>query len=507
MTFSKLITVSALLLFCFLRLSNAADEPGYCSDMTPLACDRTGKINDGTGWVNYDGRPSAPASYKDLILHQNKIQKELDSFVAKLFDAKATRNQKQLLDQAASAFGYNICKRDQNSEVMNDSKCQKSIAMGLMGLVERNYSNDLSTKDHSADNLDDWEYVQADPQFHDELKNIQKILLGENNEITAAAKKLKTEVVPNAKGILKDMLTEFPIDAETKEKMIRKVSKIEINDDATSESCSGLMTKYVVNANYDISTSHLNVCEGILAKATSEFTMAFVVGHEICHSIDPCEIAIGPSSSSYKYKSQSALAASSPNVANAMAAMHMAMDEEYPLKGLVSCLRSPNSVEAQTYIDVSQLHARDAMLTPTFCPHGSTETGVVQGDQILEAVPDWCGAEIMLRYIKAKYNKEKKNELTPEQIKNGIANTFRIMCDNWTSHPHFDTHPATKDRLNKIVMANPRIRELIGCEPHPDSVQYCQPFAAATSYNGTKQIYSNPARTKKKWNQNGEESK
>jgi hypothetical protein len=94
-------------------------------------------------------------------------------------------------------------------------------------------------------------------------------------------------------------------------------------------------------------------------------------------------------------------------------------------------------------------------------------------DQIGESFSDWAAAEVLPRYLKAKHP-----DLTRDQFRYGYSNVFRGMCSNVTPPPAggfgMDPHPETKDRVNRIILASPLVREQMGCSNDPvPAPRYC----------------------------------
>ena len=100
---------------------------------------------------------------------------------------------------------------------------------------------------------------------------------------------------------------------------------------------------------------------------------------------------------------------------------------------------------------------------PTFC----------EEDQIGESFCDWMAAEVLPVYM------AENHKLTTDQYRNGYANVFRLVGDIQPDKPSNiknrvkDVHPAKADRINKILLTNPKVRGQMGCPPqHPDYI-YC----------------------------------
>src|SRR5262249_12462577 len=92
----------------------------------------------------------------------------------------------------------------------------------------------------------------------------------------------------------------------------------------------GVPSSLVSNAFYNPYAPGIYVCGGFGVGNLSEFRLAQAIGHELAHSIDPCNLASGPRDFSFHYKGKTLKEA----------------QEEYPVHGLLKCLRGLRSVGA-----------------------------------------------------------------------------------------------------------------------------------------------------------------
>ncbi len=85
--------------------------------------------------------------------------------------------------------------------------------------------------------------------------------------------------------------------------------------------------------------------------------------------------------------------------------------------------------------------------------------------------------------------------MKPERKRLGVSNVFRHFCINEHQHSHredegdFKKHPSASKRIDRILMANPKIREQIGCASEQKGLQYCSPVG---SFNKTRAVYVKP---------------
>jgi hypothetical protein len=99
-------------------------------------------------------------------------------------------------------------------------------------------------------------------------------------------------------------------------------------------------------------------------------------------------------------------------------------------------------------------------------------------DQIGEAFSDWMGTEIL-----ADYMEKNMSSLSQKKKMNGISNLSSRFCYEGSG---FDVHPDSKLRIDRLLMANPKIRDQIGCSTPKNNVHYCK---IGEDFKGTRQVY------------------
>jgi len=280
--------------------------------------------------------------------------------------------------------------------------------------------------------------------------------------------------------------------------MITKINSIIFNDtncasNKEKDFISNLLTS---NAYYSPAKNSIKICAGYLLQSTCAFHIVDTLAHEIAHSFDPCEIDYGPQDSGFHYSVKTDAVKS---------------EQEYPVSKVIQCLRSSSSVAARNFqleenekiqqqliLQAQQIKlmqqqqqqlyggvkAPVAAIT-TNLPDGGG--GIMQGmtsppvkpvnfcekDQISESFSDWIAAETLPRYIKKNYN------LSSEQYQTGYSNTKRVGCilrldADAARRENTDEHPLAADRINKIYLSNPKIREQMGCaERENKKAVYC----------------------------------
>jgi hypothetical protein len=99
---------------------------------------------------------------------------------------------------------------------------------------------------------------------------------------------------------------------------------------------------------------------------------------------------------------------------------------------------------------------------PTFCSN----------DQIGESFADWMAAEVLPNYMEQNY------KLTTQQYQYGYGNARRLICRisenaSQSRANNGDDHPLIEDRINRILLMNPKVRQQMGCAPSVSDRVYC----------------------------------
>jgi len=117
------------------------------------------------------------------------------------------------------------------------------------------------------------------------------------------------------------------------------------------------------------------------------------------------------------------------------------------------------------------------------------------GDQVTESFADLMGADVLSEYVANNLPK-----LDQEHIRLGYSNTFRWACDalqyasrangrSWDQ----DVHLSTPDRINRIVIANARVRSEMGCK-QPSKYKDCSNLITVPGGNDLGQQKSGSVR-------------
>jgi hypothetical protein len=207
----------------------------------------------------------------------------------------------------------------------------------------------------------------------------------------------------------------------------------------------------------------VKICNQTLLQNDSEFRIIQTLAHELSHSIDPCNIE-GPVGTGFQYSKPQSVGIS---------------EGEYPIPDLLSCLRDSRSVSAtrQTWLRNPLDKVKDS-LADTMVDLSSAQGKppkregrlalLCLGDQLPEAFATWMGSEILEQYIGTEHPAKGGRALTREQLFRGYANALRSQCvesggdgDFAKSWYNFTEHPSPEVQIDRIIFANPGIREQI----------------------------------------------
>lgn len=446
-----------------------ADHP-LCDDLARFAC-APGSYNDGTGVVKSEAEVQ-----KLLASHADKARK----FLSDRFEKAVSDPQNAYFrDVAIAGLGLKNSPDCTSSDSAAIATCRANLVEGLTTLAYKQTTRELMPfgVPERAGNLEEMEFITSHKVY-------SGIVAAKNEEsrrelgAQTSAKKIENKIFPKVKSLIIERLRDLPIEEDEKQKMITKVGAItfegtacgELNNDGAGK---GLASFLVPNAFYDPGQNTFKMCSGYLLQSDSEFHMAAVIGHELSHAIDPCALSLGPADHAFKYSDNSNLDT---------------LQSEYPIPYVLECLRDERSVEA-TNLTVDPPESSDAMFgmgqgggkTPPLSPRAMKQVKKTlakiplfcQKDQITESFADWMSAEVLPKYI------ESNHKLTPEQYRLGYANVRRVSCS--TGALSNGVHPAPDVRINRILLANPKIRTQMGCSPTRPNLLYCDPNSRASA--------------------------
>ena len=444
------------LVFLFL----AAPAFGYagsadlCSDLASFSC-APGQYDDGTGTAETmmfkDG--FIPAGLKD------EVSEKLSAGFSEL--VKKPENS-YFRSSAISALGLGAAPDCQSKETSAFARCNKVIVSGLTMLARKGMVTEISSSSSSSsmqsnptnqivvDNLKELSTLTKNAQYEEVVSSVTDVFekrLRDSN----AEKKISENMFPKLKKLLADRINSLPIEDSKKQFMIAKVKAIAFAGTDCDESIKNLSRHLIPNAFYNPEKNALKVCQGLLHDNISEFHVASVIVHELAHSIDPCCLAKGIGENIVKHRDTTNLAL---------------MDSEYVLPNLISCLRSPMSVNAQNQQQPMVQVGSYGYMGGQFGTPPSTALDHCR-DQIGESIADWFAGEVITDYIQ-----EAHPNLTSEQWRIGASNIFRPLC-SFNDFGIIDTHPATFNRINSVFLQNPKLRQKMKCPSDDPTRAHC----------------------------------
>jgi hypothetical protein len=394
----------------------AVSSADVCEDLAQYTCS-SGKHFDGTGTVE---RTPVEETSNEAILSRNKdlLQKTLHSFLKSSLGQELRRN-------SLRALGIT---RDEDLEKVLLPLVQEALGGAKVEGKKRALSISSSLFSQKA--------------FK---KLVEDLRHGLSARLTDPKKKLllSEKIFPGIKQALLRRIQRLPLEASQRQRMVHKVMNVRLDSETTCDA-GGVPLLYRATARYDSEFNSLRVCDGALSKNASEFKLVHSVAHEIAHSVDPCHIAEDSVPGALQYSTYS---------------NREVMESEYPVRGLLACLRSESSIGATGRPADSPVESADFKSTAVvydFC----------ENDQINEAVADWFSNEVLTEFLAQSHP-----ALGPSQWREGFSNIFRLNCNDTTSSE--DVHPSIQSRLNRLLLVQPQVRKQLGCF-QPSAFKYCE---------------------------------
>ncbi len=473
-----------------------------CEDLARASC-APGRYDDGTGVVRSEREVA-----DQLSQYAQNLKPNIDAQVLQLIRSREGQYFKQ---KAMGALGLSELPVCQSTQPQMRQQCEQNIVEGVSELIQNSTIKSLvrNTVLPRYGNLEDLAFIARD-------ENYLKIVANVNTKIEtdlvdkAQLDEIKNKTFPDVKKEVIARLRELNIPSEQLNFMITKINAISFegsncpgDEKDKKDFISNLLTS---NAYYSPAQNSIKVCAGYLLQSTSAFHIVNTLAHEIAHSIDPCNIDRGPQGVGFHYSAKN-------NVVKS--------EQEYPVSKVIQCLRAPTSVaarnfqleeneriqqqlalQAQQMEQMRQMQLQRAQAATVSGTGGSVTAGLMgmpspyalggalggfggaappvikpvnfcDKDQIGESFADWVSAETLPRFIKKNYN------LSTEQYQTGYSNVKRLAClvptDLEASRAgNTDEHPIPSDRINKIYLSNPKIREQMGCtDPKNKNAVYC----------------------------------
>jgi hypothetical protein len=407
----KIAQTFCLVLGVFLTSTEVFGQQ-ICRNVYESAC-TPGIISDGTGVVAT--RPPEQRSAND------PLTPETLSSLRNYFSS----NRQVLRRQAVQQFDLQ-CEANLSTVSEDSDICDAEIEAKLVNLVQRRRASGTAGR-----------YVLPELVFMEEsgfLGLMNQVDFNGQLQVDVAEQEQKvSRLFKQVKTALVNKIRSSNLSAEDQRIIIDRLNRVE-NRGSDCGATFGVNDDYLPKAYYTPVGNEFYLCRNLLSRANSEFALITVIAHEISHSIDPCMLRL---SNMQTY--------GSPYVPN----FHEA-EARFPYANLTSCLRSRNSINAINRA-VSVAPANSGPIAVDYCDHS---------DQIGESTSDWFASEVLVEVMEQNYP-----NLTQEQWRNGIRNTYRAKCDQGhVGHNHdFDPHPPVEKRFNAIVLANSAVREKMGC--------------------------------------------
>lgn len=433
-----------------------ANPDHICEDLYKLTC-APGTYNDGTGVA--ENPMSLKASQVEIGLRkQAKIAS--GQFKKELEKPDNSYFRKIVL----SGTGLSLNPMCKGAEDTPTPECLELMVEGLTDLAVRkaNGSAPLHATAQSVKDLPDIMFIIDSPVFNKISADMVTRFKSEmkTDELET---KVRDKVFPQVRRLLIESVAKNVSDPELRKKLVGKIKSIRYegsncSEDMTGvESISGLM---IPNAFYHPTKNIFKYCIGMGALNQSEFQLAYVIAHELTHSIDPCCIGVGPKEYTFQYKKDASLEQA---------------QGQHPFGGVLACLRTKESVGARNFLVES---------TASYYPGLAATSGMLgqspkfedfcNQDQIGEAFSDWMASEITPEYIESMHP-----SLNKDQMRIGYSNIFRGGCspgsDVENTHVSFmpDVHPESKARINNVILMQPKIRAQMGCSKTVEGRKYC----------------------------------
>ncbi len=445
-------------LSAFTNFAQASAED-YCDSLSRLSCS-PGELNDGTG----------------VALSERDYQAKVDSVSEKLMPAYESAFLKMLQEsdtesQVVRALAIKAAQQNASSDCNSqDQKDQKNCNERVASMVASNAVKRIflvsASQGAPIDLPGDGNYdeLRANALYWKSLSeaNTQSLTVVSEKELD---QKIRDVITPNVKEILIEKVTNSVSNVVLRDTLVKKIQDVRYlgnNYSFLNKNMAPTMDGLMVGSeNYSPDQNAFIFGNGFLFKSSSEFMMVYFVAHEIAHSMDPCNIGASKDFP-FEYDYQSVLKVED-------------LEKQNPFSNVISCLRTEQSVGAKyrKYDDFLSFKKsmEDAGLpvgNNPFCIH----------DQITESFADWMAGEVLPEYVVRHFS-----ALSQSQRLNGYANTTRLMCKAIAPQNGYDDHPDTQARLERILMANPKSRELVGCGPPRNDLHYC---SMGTNCTGTR---------------------
>lgn len=266
------------------RASGMQREDPRCFDLAAATCS-PGSYDDGTATVTTPN-PSPHAQSSELNQKLEQAHKLLKSKFAELM-----RRQPFEYNRVATPLGLDAipdCQRLPGSESIKE-ECLNRAANGLADLALE-LSASTTQRVASAPSMQQTAAILSSAAFQKVVEGIEeefKALFPE----TEAEKKLPA-LFETSKALALDFVRDWGLDETTSAILTERMGAVQFAGTECPPD-GGLAPLFTVNAMYSPSADKAFICRSFFHgqnKNESEFTLVFVLGHELAHSIDPCTI-------------------------------------------------------------------------------------------------------------------------------------------------------------------------------------------------------------------------
>lgn len=442
-----------LTLFASLSLLAYAAESEICQNLADLSC-APGAFKDGTGETT-----SESARLRQVSDFMKKIEEGLETDFSKVVNDPKEASFTQQAIQGLGLKEDPECKSKKRIEI---ASCRKKVVEGLTLTAYREIAgNELERPIDRLGNLKRLEAIQYGKTFRSVADKYHR-QVGDSFWYGEIAKRVHDQIFPQLKNLLLERIEKMKLSAEDKKSLSDRIKAVELDQirceseikNEAEEEYKPRMSQ-LVSPDLFFEKNKVRLCEGIFLQTSSEFTIASILGHEISHALGPCAIADGRPST------------------------YQELVENHPLKSLISCITSPRSLGLKILTKPSPSkkpggHVKDE----EFCPARYVD----------EALSDWMMTEVLPMYV-AKF------KLSKEQYRVGYSNAHRTVCTSSEAEKKSDwgeeesEHPLTSDRINRMLLAHPKVREQMGCKSKLVAADYCdgerKPTAPSEAFETT----------------------
>ena len=298
------------------------------------------------------------------------------------------------------------------------------------------------------------------------LKSQRFGIISEDNRIYKKFDEAIEATLVDVKKTMKDFMSKPSIiqNEKVRKKMQEKIGRIKFEGSSCLSEDNGSVAYILMRqAGYNVKKETFIYCRGMVdGRRISEYQLVRTISHELAHSIDPCRIQFNFQFKLFPVPIINYKGSDNP-------------EKTYPFP-IIECLRSEDSIKA--------FRPDYSSYSYSFC-HDK--------DQINESFCDWLAAEILFRHMNSNSKLSGNNK---NQHINGIASILRSSCDPedglGPSKLGQDTgsHPATIDRLERILLAHPGIRRKLCGKNVKSEVKYCDPTINRSGDSGKKKSSS-----------------